>query len=512
MHPRIHAQNHPDAAALIMAATGETISYAALEQRANRGAHALRQLGLAVGDTLAMACENRADFFDIYWAAQRSGIALVPVSTRLKAAEIAYIINDSGAKVLLISDAMTDIARALDAMRTDLPGLRHIYAIGTISGLPSWRDLSATQSALPITDEANAGRMVYSSGTTGRPKGIRHAAAAGDPIRANPGALLFGKLYALDGGTVYLAPTPLYHSAPLGFATAVQALGGTVVLTPKFEAEEFLKAIERWRITVTQVVPTLFIRLLKLPDETRARYDLSSLKAVIHASAPCPIPVKRAMIEWLGPIVEEYYAGSEGNGHVIINSAEWLAHPGSVGRPIVGEIHICDEAGYELPAGETGNVYFSGGKRFDYHNDPVKTANAHHPLHPDWSTMGDVGRVDGDGYLYLSDRKDFMIISGGVNIYPQEVENLLVTHPGVADAAVFGVPNADFGEEVKAVIQPVRWEDAGDAFAEELLRWCRERLADIKCPRSVDFEMALPRAETGKIYKKELRQRYWPAN
>jgi acyl-CoA synthetase (AMP-forming)/AMP-acid ligase II len=511
MHPRIHAQNRPDAAALVMAASGETISYAALEQRANRGAHALRQLGLAIGDTLMMACENRPEFFDIYWATQRSGIALVPVSTRLKADEISYIISDSGAKALLITDAMADTARELAAARARLPGLAHLHAIGTISGLPSWQSLSAAQPASPIKDEANAGRMVYSSGTTGRPKGIRHAAIAGDPIRPNPGAQLFGKLYRLGGDTVYLAPTPLYHSAPLGFATAVQALGGTVVATPKFDAEVFLHAIEQWRVTVTQVVPTIFARLLKLPPEVRARYDLSSLQAMIHASAPCPIPIKRAMIEWLGPIVEEYYAGSEGIGHVIINSAEWLAHPGSVGRSILGEIHICDDDGTELPVGETGTVYFGGGKPFAYHNDPGKTAAAHNPQHADWSTMGDVGRVDSDGFLYLSDRKDFMIISGGVNIYPQEVENLLVTHPGVADAAVFGVPNTDFGEEVKAVIQPTRWEDAGEAFAEELIRWCRERLADIKCPRSVDFEPALPRAETGKIYKKELRQRYWPA-
>jgi long-chain acyl-CoA synthetase len=288
----------------------------------------------------------------------------------------------------------------------------------------------------------------------------------------------------------------------------MQSIGATAVVMAKFDPEEFLKAIERYKITDVMVVPTMFIRLLALPEDVRARYDLSSLKTIIHAAAPCPIQVKQAMIGWLGPIIEEFYAGSEGIGFVKINSAEWLAHVGSVGRAVIGTIHICDDDGNELPVGATGTIFFSGTKPVTYHNDPAKTASARNPLHPDWSTMGDVGRLDEEGYLYLADRKDFMIISGGVNIYPQEVENLLITHPDVADAAVFGVPNPEFGEEVKAVIQPKRWADATDAMAAELIAWCKARLADVKCPRSVDFERELPRADTGKLYKKELKARY----
>ena len=511
MHPRIHAQSTPTAPALIMAKGSAAIDYKALEARANAGAHVLRSLDIVPGDTVALSCDNRAAFLDIYWAAQRAGVILVPLSTRLKADEIAYIVENSGTKLLLIADTLSDTACALSGVRADMPGLEHILAIGAIEGVPDWNALCASEPTTSIADEAIGGRMVYSSGTTGRPKGIRFPPAGGSPVQPTPAALLFGRLYGLSAKTVYLSPAPLYHSAPLAFTTAVQALGGTVVLMDHFEPEAFLAAIERYRVTAVQVVPTMFIRLLKLPEEIRLRYDLSSLKTVVHAAAPCPVPVKRAMIEWLGPVVEEFYAGSEGNGHVTISSEEWLRKPGSVGRAIVGTLHICDDEGNEVPIGETGTIYFSGGRSFSYHDDAEKTAASRNPAHPDWSTMGDVGQLDADGYLFLSDRKDFMIISGGVNIYPQEVENLLVTHPAVADAAVFGVPNADFGEEVKAVVQPARWEDATDAFAQELIGWCRSQLADVKCPRSIDFERTLPRAETGKLYKKELKARYWPA-
>jgi long-chain acyl-CoA synthetase len=259
------------------------------------------------------------------------------------------------------------------------------------------------------------------------------------------------------------------------------------------------------------VVPTMFIRLLRLNEEERNRHELGSLEKVIHAAAPCPVPIKRQMIEWLGPVIHEYYAGSEGNLFVKIDSEEWLAHPGSVGRAVLGTIRICSDEGDELPVGETGAIYVEGGRPFEYHNDAEKTASSRNPKHPDWTTMGDIGRVDEEGFLYLSDRKHFMIISGGVNIYPQEVEDLLITHPEVADVAVFGVPNEDFGEEVKAVVQPANWSRAGKEFEAELMQWCRERLADVKCPRSVDFEKELPRAETGKLYKKDLKARYWPA-
>ncbi len=509
MHPRLHAERQPDKPAIVMAGSGETVTYRELEERANRAAHAFRQVGLEPGETVAIACDNRMEFFDVYWGAQRAGLILVLLSSRLKLDEIAHIVNDSGASVLLVSDAMAQTACSAADARDTMPGLGQVIAIGSVHNLLDWQAICAVQPITPIANEEIGGRMVYSSGTTGKPKGIRFASATGSPVQPNPAAGLFERLYGLGGDTTYLSPAPLYHSAPMGMTASIQSVGGTAIVMTRFEPEAFLQAIERWRVSATMVVPTMFIRLLQLPEEVRSRYDLSSLKTVIHAAAPCPVPIKHAMIEWLGPIIEEFYAGSEGNGHVTINSAEWLAHPGSVGRAVVGQIHICDDDGNERPVGETGTIYFGGGKPVAYHNDPAKTASAHNPLHPDWSTMGDVGRLDEDGYLYLSDRKDFMIISGGVNVYPQEVENLLATHPAVADAAVFGVPHPDFGEEVKAVIQLRDWDTASGELGAELIAWCRERLADVKCPRSIDFERELPRAETGKLYKKELRARYW---
>lgn len=510
MHPRIHAGSQPDKVAIIMAADDHELTYRGLEARANQGAHALRGLGLKNGDAVAICCDNRLAFFEVYWAAQRAGLVLVLLSARLKTDEIAYIVNDSEARAIIVSDAMAETARNLVAAKREMPSVTEVVSIGPVDALPDWNALCEAQAATPVADEEIGGRMVYSSGTTGRPKGLKFASATGSPIQPNPGALLFEKFYGLGKDTVYLSPAPLYHSAPMGMTAGIQAVGGTAVVLPKFEPEAFLEAIERFRITATMVVPTMFVKLLELPEEVRSRYDLSSLKTVIHAAAPCPIPIKQAMLEWLGPIIEEFYSGSEGVGHVTINSHEWLKHVGSVGRAVIGQIRICDDDGNELPQGEIGTIYFSGTKPVSYHNDPAKTASARNPLHPDWSTMGDVGRLDEEGYLYLSDRKDFMIISGGVNIYPQEIENLLITHPAVADVAVFGVPNATFGEEVKAVVQPKDWSTAGDTLAAQLQQFCRDNLADIKCPRSVDFERELPRAETGKLYKKELRARYLP--
>jgi long-chain acyl-CoA synthetase len=469
----------------------------------------LRGLGLNNGDAVAIACDNRLEFFDIYWAAQRAGLILVLLSTRLKTDEIAYIVNDSSAKAALISDTLAETARHAVVNQAAMPALEKIVTIGPVDSLPDWQLLCPVQPETPIADEEIGGRMVYSSGTTGRPKGLKFASATGSPLQANPAAAMFAAHYSFDADTVYLSPAPLYHSAPMGMTSAMQSIGATAVVMDKFDPEAFLAAIERYKVTATMVVPTMFIRLLNLPEEVRNRYDLSSLKTVIHAAAPCPVPVKHAMIEWLGPVIEEFYAGSEGNGHVMISSAEWLAHPGSVGRAVVGQLHICDDDGNELPVGETGTIYFGGGRPIIYHNDPAKSASVRNPKNPDWTTMGDVGHVDSEGYLFLSDRKDFMIISGGVNIYPQEVENLLITHPKVADSAVFGVPNVAFGEEVKAVIQLKDWSEASDSLAEEMIAWCKERLADVKCPRSVDFEPELPRAETGKLYKKELKARYW---
>jgi long-chain acyl-CoA synthetase len=507
MHPRLFAAAKPDFPAVVET-TGSVLTFGDLERVANQGAHLFRALGIGTGDFVALMCDNQIAFFEIYWAAQRSGVTLVLISTRLTPTEVAYIVNDSGASLLLVSAALEGMAEKLEFARGDMPSLAGLCTIGQVAGLAEWGTLRAAQPDTPIAHEAAGGMMLYSSGTTGQPKGLAATPVGGSPITPSRSAELLGRLYGIDEDTIYLCPAPLYHAAPCGWSNAVISLGGTVVLMPRFEPEGFLAAIERWSINLTMVVPTMFVRLLKLPQATRARYDLSSLRMVVHAAAPCPAPVKRAMIDWLGPIVVEFYAGSEGNGHTTITSAEALAKPGSVGRATVGVLHICDDDGHELPCGEIGAVYFEGGRDFVYHNDPEKSAKARNPLHPTWTTIGDMGHVDEDGYLFLSDRKDFMIISGGVNIYPQEAENLLITHPAVADVAVFGVPHPEFGEEVKAVVQPVDWSYAGPELEAELISWCRSHLADVKCPRSIDFDPALPRAENGKLYKMEIKRRY----
>ena len=351
--------------------------------------------------------------------------------------------------------------------------------------------------------------MLYSSGPTGRPKGIK-VPLSGEPLGGAGGLLgLTQALYQMDENVRYLSPAPLYHSAPLRYNMAVMRHGGTSVIMERFDPEEALALIEKHQLTHGQFVPTMFVRMLKLPEADRLRYDVSSLKVAIHAAAPCPVPVKQAMMDWWGPVIHEYYAGTEGNGFCAAGPQEWLAHPGTVGRPLLGAVHICDDDGRELPPGETGTIYFSDGGTFEYHNDPDKTADSQHPSQRGWTTLGDMGYLDDDGFLFLTDRKTFMIISGGVNIYPQEVENLLVTHEKVADVAVFGVPNEEFGEEVKAVVQPISMALAGPELAEELIAFCRANLAHLKCPRSVDFEAELPRHPTGKLYKRLLRDRYW---
>ncbi|MCU1367970.1 MAG: putative fatty-acid--CoA ligase, partial [Ilumatobacteraceae bacterium] len=360
----------------------------------------------------------------------------------------------------------------------------------------------------PVADECEGDFMLYSSGTTGRPKGIRRAMTfppLGQPLR---GVTPMLQGLGLHAGSVYLTPAPLYHAAPLAWSMGAQRLGATVVVMEHFDAEACLDLIDRHDITHGQFVPTMFVRMLKLADDVRAGHDLSSLVAVVHAAAPCPVDVKRAMIDWWGPIVNEYYSSTEGAGITWITSAEWLERPGSVGRAIAGQPVILDDDGRELPNGEIGTVWFRGGMTFEYHNDPLKTAEAQDGSGR--ATVGDVGYLDDDGYLFLTDRKAFMIISGGVNIYPQEAENVLISHPKVFDVGVIGVPDTEMGETVKAVVQPVRWTDAGPELEAELLAHCREHLAAFKCPRSIDFDRELPRLDTGKLYKKELRARYWP--
>ena len=506
MHPGVHAAKTPDKAAYIMASTGQQISYAELEATSNQGAQLFRSLGLKRGDHIAILLENHPRFFQICWAAQRSGLYYTAISWRLQGDEVDYIVRNCEAKAFITSKAREAVVAPL---RESIDTVSHWFMLdGTAPGFESWEEAIAKQPSTPIEDEAEGASMLYSSGTTGYPKGIKKAlpdTPYGDDSTPN----LLGMLYGMTDEAIYLSPAPLYHSAPLNFTMGCLRYGTTVIVMEHFDAEDALRAIQTYQATHSQWVPTMFVRMLKLPEETRAKYDLSSLRCAIHAAAPCPIPIKEQMIDWWGPVLYEYYAGTEGNGFVQLNSEEWLAHKGSVGRPLNCEVHICDDDGDEVPTGESGTVYFGGGGEFEYYNDPEKTAGSRHPK--GWSTLGDVGYLDADGYLYLTDRKHFMIISGGVNIYPQEAENVLITHHDVVDVAVFGVPNPDFGEEVKAVVQPRDMDRAGPEFELELMDYCRDRLSHVKCPRSIDFRPDLPRHPTGKLYKRLLKDEYWKA-
>ncbi|HUO90928.1 MAG TPA: acyl-CoA synthetase [Rhizomicrobium sp.] len=506
MHPTVIAQKTPDKPAIIMAGSGETITFRQLEERSNQGAQLFRKLGLKTGDGIALFMENNIRFLEICWAAQRAGLYFTAISSRLTSGEVEYIVKDANAKVLVAGHTLAKVAAEVASL---IPGVKLLMVGGTIPGYASYEDEAARMPKERIADETSGAAMLYSSGTTGRPKGVRQP-LSGQAIDAPAPLLgLITMLYGITPDSIYLSPAPLYHAAPLHYSMTTQRLGCTVVVMEHFDAEESLKAIERHKASASQWVPTMFVRMLKLPLEVRLKYDVSSMKSAIHAAAPIPIEVKRKMIEWWGPVLHEYYAGTEGNGMCYVNSADWLTHPGTVGKSLLSPVHICDEEGNEVPIGQEGTIYFASAATFTYHNDPKKTAESRHPKHPEWSTLGDVGRLDEEGYLYLTDRKAFMIISGGVNIYPQEAENLLITHPKVADVAVIGVPNEDFGEEVKAVVQPIDWADATPEFAQELIAFCRQSLSPIKCPRTIDFDPELPRHPTGKLYKRLIRDRYW---
>ena len=496
MHPSIHARTQPDKPAYVMAGSGETVTYAELDARSNQGAHLLRSLGLRRGDGVALILENDARFFEIVWAAQRAGLYYTCISTRLAPAEVAFIIADSMSRVVIASAPVDPDLLAEPDLIVFSPGARDF--VGERAAFPT----------VPIGDEGPGNDMLYSSGTTGRPKGIRPALPEGSLDQSNPLTEFGRSMFAMDGDTVFLSPAPLYHSAPLRWCMTIQKLGGTVIVMEKFDAEGALRLIERHRVTHAQFVPTHFIRLLKLPEDTRTGYDLSSLRVVYHAAAPCPVDVKQAIIAWWGPIVFEFYSGTEANGLTAIGPEEWLTHPGSVGRAKWGEIRICDEDGEPLTTPRaTGAIYFANGYPFEYHNDPEKTASTRN--RHGWTTLGDIGWVDEEGYLYLTDRQSFMIISGGVNIYPQEIEDALIVHPKVADVAVIGAPDAEMGEQVVAVVQPADWNDAGPALGEELLHFLDGRIGRIKMPRRIDFDPDLPRHPTGKLLKRIVRDRYW---
>ncbi len=486
-----------------MDGSGETLTYAELDRRSTQLARVFDDAGLVPGDHVAVMLGNELSFFEATWAALRAGLYLTPINWHLGPDEAGYIIEDCGAKAFVTSMELSEVAAGLDAYCDGV--VIRIMVGGSIDGFHDLRQLQAAASSEPRSGERAGTFMLYSSGTTGRPKGILPPMPTA-PFGAGTDQLtaLLSVLYGADTSSVYLSPAPLYHSAPIGFTTAMHRIGGTVVVMERFDPAAALAAIERHRVTHAQFVPTHFVRMLRLPEADRGAHELGSLQKVIHAAAPCPVPIKRQMIDWLGPIVDEYYGGSEAVGVCLISAEEWLEHPGSVGRSMLGAVHIVDESAAEVPAGETGQVWFEASTRFEYNNDPEKTRSAFNER--GWATYGDVGHVDEDGFVYLTDRASNMIISGGVNIYPQEAENLLTLHPDVEDVAVIGVPDDEMGERVKAFIalrHPVA-DPVGKAT--ELIDYCRAHLAHYKCPREVAFVDALPRLDTGKLLKRHLTE------
>lgn len=498
-----HATTAPQSPALIVA-DGDTISYSRLHARSRRVAALLHEAGLRRGDGVALVLPNRPEFFEITWACQLSGLYYTAVNTHFTPEEVAYVIDDSDAKAVFVDATMPGLAGHVREVNT---GVDVRVSVG--SALPGWcaydDALAGAGDEAPLSDGSE---MLYSSGTTGRPKAVRRPL----PVDGNGSwaqsvlELALIHKYGMTLSSVYLSPAPLYHAAGVNYTMAVNRVGATSILMRKFDAEDVLRLIEAHRVTHAQFVPTMFVRMLKLPEAVRDRYDVSSLRCVIHAAAPCPVDVKYQMMRWFGPILHEYYGGTEGFAGTTIGPEEWLAHPGSVGRPM-SPVHVIGDDGGELPVGQPGELYFEGGPDFEYFKDPAKTASVSNER--GWRSLGDVGYVDADGYLYLTDRSTFMIVSGGVNIYPQEAENLLIMHPKLVDAAVFGVPNDEFGEEVKAVVQPADGIAPGPDLEAELIEYCRAHLAGYKCPRTIEFEPQLPRDPNGKLYKRRIRERYW---
>jgi len=503
-HPKLYAETTPDHPAYIMASTGETVTYLQLEQRTNQIAHYFRKIGLQPKDHVAMLMENHVRFFEIIWACLRSGIIITPISTHLLEEEVAYILNNCEAKLFITTKKFADLGAGLIKKAPKVQ--KSLMIDGQQPGFPSFEEAIAGLPITPIPDEINGATMLYSSGTTGLPKGVYTPPHSDNIDDVNPVMDSIGKNFKYGPHVRYLSPAPLYHAAPLAYNTVNMLFGGTSIIMDKFDPIKSLALIEKYKANYSQWVPIMFVRMLKLPAEAREQYDVSSMLLALHAAAPCPIEIKEKMIDWWGPCLFEYYGASEGNGLTAITSQEWLTHKGSVGKAFMGEVFILDDEGQPVPTGEIGNVYFKGGNVFKYHNEEKKTEKAY--TKDGHSTVGDVGYVDKDGYLYLTDRKNFTIISGGVNIYPQEIENQLITHPKVADVAVFGIPDPEFGQQVKAVIQPKDWGAAGPELATELLQYCRTKLAKIKIPKSIDFDKELPRKDNGKLYKRRLVERY----
>ena len=509
--PGVHAATSPDRPAVITS-SGQVVTFGELEGRSCRLAQALFARGLRPGDHVAVLLPNDLRTHEVTFGLQRSGLYYTMVNTHLAADEAAYIVGDCGARTLITSSSLAPLAADLVALTPGV-GLRLMTGGPVVAGHEPYEEFVAGFPGGPLTGEVEGSPMLYSSGTTGHPKGIRRP-LSGLPFGSDAVlAPMLGGIMGFGEGDVYLSPAPLYHSAPLVWSMTAIRMGGTAVVMEHFDPETCLALVQRHRVTHAQFVPTMFVRMLKLPEDVRTSYDVSSLRSVVHAAAPCAPEVKRRMIEWWGPVIHEYYSGTEGMGMTWITSEEALTHPGSVGRAIWGQVHVCGDDGAELPLDEDGVVYFGGRAdtpSFEYNHDPEKTRQTFNAR--GWSTLWDVGHLDADGYLYLTDRKLFMIVSGGVNIYPQEVEDVLVLHPAVADVAVFGVPEAEMGEEVKAVVQPAAGHVPGPELEAEILAFCRDHLSHYKCPRSVDFTDALPRGENGKLYKKALREAYWASS
>ncbi len=508
MYTGKHAHLRPLQPAFIMANSGESVSYAELEARSNRLSHLFRNRGMKRLDHYAIFMENNSRYLEACGAGEKAGLYFTCVNSYLTPPELSYILDNSQSRILITSIAKLDVAR--EALKACPKVELCIVADGAgesdrIVGLA---EATAGLPKTPIADQSIGTAMLYSSGTTGRPKGILRPLPEQPPSQQLPLFDFLQKLWQYREGMIYLSPAPLYHSAPQAAVNLTIRMGGTVIIMESFDPQRYLELVEQWGVTHSQLVPTMFSRMLKLPEDVRARYDLSSLEIAVHAAAPCPAAVKEEMIRWWGPIIHEYYGATEGLGFTACNSAEWQAHRGTVGRVLLGDLHILDGDMKPCPVGTPGTVWFKTASAFEYFNDPDKTREAR-SADGTMSTVGDVGYVDDDGYLYLTDRATFMIISGGVNIYPQECENLLITHPKIADAAVFGVPNADLGEEVKAVVQPMPGVTPCAEFANELIEFCSQSLSRQKVPRSIDFEEQLPRLPTGKLYKRLLRDRYW---
>lgn len=516
LHLSYRAELSPDKPAIIMSHSGEVTTYAELNDRSNQGAQLFRKLGLQRGDHIAFLMENHPRFYELCWAAQRAGLYYTPISYYLKPSEIEYIVNNCGAKVFISSQKQSDKASEI---LSDISNVESCFLISdefgsdepVKEGFLSWDDAIRPLPATAIDDESEGREMLYSSGTTGQPKGIKfplsEAQGLGEAQEIAHSVALI-QYVGVNDTHVSMTTSPLYHSLPLGMGMGAHRIGCSLVITEKFDAEYALSLIEKYQVAYSQWVPTMFVRLTKLDDSVRTQYDMSSLKMVMHGAAACPKDVKEKMINWWGPVLWEFYSGSERNGIFMIGSDDWMSHKGSVGRCVDATVHIVDdETGKELPVGEIGSIYCSKGEVFEYYGDEDKTQSV--TLNDDWTTIGDVGYVDEDGFLYLTDRKSYMIISGGVNVYPQETEDCLIKHPKVADVAVFGVPNEDLGEEVKAVVELINFEEASEALAESLIEFCRQNISTIKCPKSIDFEQSLPREETGKLKKRLIKDRYW---